>query len=399
MIFIGQYSLVLALIALLAYLTVGVIIPLAVSKMGKDVGLSFRNEFGDMNSLLLDSLRGLQDVIFFGWGKEKLDQIKDKTDQLGEQQAKLKTYEGRAKAITDLTILFFSAAVLFVALYLEGQGRIGFDAVLISTIAMMSSFGPVVALSSLSNNLRHTLACGNRVLDLLEEAPIVEEVEGKYRVAFEGANCQNIHFSYDEEKILDNFSLNISKNKIIGIHGKSGSGKSTLLKLLMRFWDIDQGQLSLSGRSIKDINTANLRDMENYVTQETYLFNDTIANNISIAKQDATREEIMEAAKKASIHDWIESLPKGYDTVAGELGSSLSSGEKQRIGIARAFLHDAPFILLDEPTSNLDSLNEGIILKSLAEESKDKSMILVSHRKSTMNIADLVYKMESRRAS
>lgn len=397
--FIGSYHIILGLIAALGYITVGVLIPLGISKIGKNVGLDYRNEFGDLNSFILDSLRGLREVIQYGIGDKRLKQINDRTKRLGEKHMKLKRYEGIGKAITDMAILLFSTTILFVSLYLNGKGRIEFDGVLIPTIAMMSSFGPVVALSSLSNNLRHTLASGNRVLDLLEEVPVVEEVEGKEEINFQGIVCKDIDFSYEDEKILENYSIDINKNSIIGIHGKSGSGKSTLLKLLMRFWDIDNGEILVSGKDIKDVNTSNLRNMESYVTQETYLFNDTIAKNIGIAKEDATLEEIKLAAKKASIHNFIESLPKGYDTNVGELGDSLSSGEKQRIGMARAFLHDAPFILLDEPTSNLDSLNEGIILKSLLEESKDKTMILVSHRKSTMNIADLVYHMETTRLS
>lgn len=273
------------------------------------------------------------------------------------------------------------------------------DGVIISTISMMSSFGPVLALSSLSSNLRHTLASGDRVVDLLEEKPVVEEkLDGK-TVSFEGAIFNNVSFSYGSEKILDNYSIDIEKNNIIGIHGRSGSGKFTLLKLLIRFWDVDSGDITISGEKIKEIKTDSLRDIESYVTQETYLFNDTIANNIGIGKEKATLDDIKLAAKKASIDKFIRTLPDGYDTNVGELGDSLSSGEKQRIGIVRAFLHDAPFMLLDEPTSNLDSLNEGIILKALKEESKDKTMILVSHRKSTMNIADIVHNVESERLS
>ncbi len=397
--FIGSYHILLGLIAALGYITVGVIIPIGVSKIGSNVGLKYRNEFGSMNSFMLDSLRGLREIIQYGIGSKRLEEINQRTNQLGEKHAKLKEYEGIAKAITDITILLFSASMLFTSLYLMTSGSIAFDGVVIATISMMGSFGPVVALSSLSNNLRHTLASGNRVLDLLEEAPVVEDVEGKKEIDFTGAACRNIDFSYDNEKILDNYSLDIKKNSIIGIHGRSGSGKSTLLKLLMRFWDADKGKVLISDNNIRNVNTSNLRKMESYVTQETYLFNDTIAENIAVAKQDASMNEIISAAKKASIHDFIESLPDGYNTRAGELGDSLSTGEKQRIGIARAFLHDAPFILLDEPTSNLDSLNEGIILKSLLDESKNKTMVLVSHRKSTMNIADVVYNMESKRVS
>lgn len=289
--------------------------------------------------------------------------------------------------------------MLFLGVFLYTKEMLAFDGLLISSIAMMSSFGPVVALSSLSNNLRHTLASGNRVLDLLEEEPLVEEVTDGGNVEFESIICDNINFAYGEEEILRDYSLDVKKNTIVGIHGKSGSGKSTLLKLLMRFWDVKSGEIRMSGVNVQDINTSSLRKNESYVTQDTHLFNDTIANNIKIAKADANMQEIIAAAKKASIHDFIISLPQGYETMAGELGDSLSSGEKQRIGVARAFLHDSPLILLDEPTSNLDSLNEAIILKSLLEESEEKTMILVSHRKSTMNIADLVYKMEASRAS
>lgn len=289
--------------------------------------------------------------------------------------------------------------MLFVSIYLNSKDIINFEGVLISTISMMSSFGPVTALSNLANNLFHTLASGNRVLDILEEEPVVYEIINKKDVSFEGLNCENVNFSYDKEQILKDVSLDIPKNKIVGIQGKSGSGKSTLLKLLMRFWDVNGGEIKISNENIKNINTSSLRDMESYVTQSTYLFNDTIKNNIKIAKENATMEEIIEASKKASLHEFIEKLPKGYETNVGELGDSLSGGEKQRIGIARAFLHNGPLILLDEPTSNLDSLNEGIILKSLKEECKDKTVVLVSHRKSTMNITDILYKMKEGRFS
>ena len=292
--------------------------------------------------------------------------------------------------------------MLFLTLNLYGQGSIGYDGVLTCTIAMMGSFGPVVALSSLSNNLNQTLASGERVLSILEEKPQVEEVEGEWTPEekhFSGADAEHVTFAYDNEVILDDYSLDIPAGKILGIHGASGSGKSTLLKLLMRFWDVNSGALHVDGEDVRKIPTKHLRDMESYVTQETHLFHDSIANNIAIGKPDATREDIMEAARKASIHDFIIRLPKGYDTEVGELGDTLSGGEKQRIGIARAFLHDSPFLLMDEPTSNLDSLNEGIILKSLRESAEEKTVVLVSHRKSTMNVADVVFEMKEGRIS
>ena len=298
-----------------------------------------------------------------------------------------------------MAILLFSFGMLFLTLYLQNIGAISFTAMLTCTTAMMGSFGPVVALSSLSNNLNQTLASGERVLSILEETPMVEEVpvvsaqeiqQSVKNTKLTEASANQVTFAYEERKILENFNFQIHPGKITGIHGPSGCGKSTLLKLFMRFWDTNSGEITINGQNIKTIPTKYLRDMQSYVTQETHIFHDSIAANIAIGKPGATREEIIEAAKKASLHEFIMKLPDGYDTEAGELGDTLSGGEKQRIGIARAFLHDVPFILLDEPTSNLDSLNEGIILKSLQEEKKDKTILIVSHRKSTMQVADEV---------
>lgn len=415
--------------------------------------MKFRTEFGKLNSFVLDSLRGLDETIQYQQGAKRADEMQKRSDGLAGMQKKLSEMEGSQRSVTNLVILIASFGMLFLTLNLYGQGSIGYDGVLTCTIAMMGSFGPVVALSSLSNNLNQTLASGERVLSILEEKPQVEEVEGEWMPGaqacknvtadvqsgagqrksalvvdglkrdaasasdgvgvsakqdvgngaagwtFSGADAEHVTFAYDNEVILDDYSLDIPAGKILGIHGASGSGKSTLLKLLMRFWDVNSGALHVDGEDVRKIPTKHLRDMESYVTQETHLFHDSIANNIAIGKPGATREEIMEAARKASIHDFIMHLPKGYDTEVGELGDTLSGGEKQRIGIARAFLHDSPFLLMDEPTSNLDSLNEGIILKSLRESAEEKTVVLVSHRKSTMNVADVVFEMKEGRIS
>ena len=307
--------------------------------------------------------------------------------------------EAMQRAVTDLVILCCSFGMLFLMYHLYQAGNVTFDAMLLATIAMMGSFGPVTALSSLSNNLNQTLASGERVLSLLEEEPMVEESEGEADISFEGASVEDVTFAYDEEVILKDCNINMKQGKVIGICGKSGCGKSTLLKLLMRFWDVNKGNIKISEENVKEIPTKTLRNTQSYVTQETELFHDSIANNIAIGKQGAAREEIIKAAQKAPIYAMIMSLPNGYDTEVGELGDTLSGGEKQRIGIARAFLHDSPMLLLDEPTSNLDSLNEGIILKSLKEESKGRTAVLVSHRESTMGIADDVYHMDAGRVS
>lgn len=424
-VFISLYSVWAGLFALAGYLVVGLLIPLWNGRQGAQKGMEYRTWFGELNSFVLDSLGGLDETIQYGQGKRREEQMDEHSKSLGKMQKSLSRMEGAQRSVTNLVILLFSFGMLFLTLHFYGQGSLGFDGVLICTISMMGSFGPVVALSSLSNNLNQTLASGERVLSILEERPLVEEIpEEAGRAAFAGAEDQagsaafagaenqagsaqtftgakvrHVDFGYGEEQILTDYSIDLKPGKIVGIHGVSGSGKSTLIKLLMRFFDVDHGSVQVSARDVREIPTKGLRDYESYVTQETHLFHDSIANNIAVGKPGAGREEIVEAAKKASIHDFIQSLPRGYDTEVGELGGTLSGGEKQRIGIARAFLHDAPFLLMDEPTSNLDSLNEGIILKSLKEACRRKTVVIVSHRKSTLNVADVIYEMENGRVS
>ena len=446
--FIGRYHWLAGILALAAYLVVGVVIPMWNGRRGSQIGMEFRTNFGELNSFVLDSLRGLDETIQYDQGEKRKEQMSERSRSLAGMQEKLSKMEGAQRSFTNLVILLASFGMLALTVWLYGKGEIGFEGIMTCTIAMMGSFGPVVALSSLSNNLNQTLASGERVLSLLEETPMVEEISGNVDIrtdsdneisntsivsentdndirnqnnspekekyilrgiltgraknsvnAFSGAEAQHVTFAYENETILDDYSLKLEPGKITGIHGASGSGKSTLLKLLMRFWDVNQGSVSVDGEDVRKIPTRHLRDMESYVTQETHLFHDSIANNIAVGSPGASREEIIEAAKKASIHDFIMKLPKGYDTEVGELGDTLSGGEKQRIGIARAFLHDSPLILMDEPTSNLDSLNEGIILKSLREAAEKKTVVLVSHRKSTMNIADTVFEMKNGRIS
>ena len=397
--FIGSFHWLLGLIALTAYLTVGIVIPLVTSKLSGDDGMKFRTKSGDLSGFVLDSLRGLSETLQYGQGKKRLAQMNEKTDDLAKDEKRMKRTSGRNSAVTNTVVLAFDLVMLFVSALLCQSGAVGFDGVLIPTIALFSSFGPAIALAALGSTLQNTFAAGNRVLDILDETPVVEEVVGKPEIAFTGAAAEHVTFSYGSETILSDVSVEIPEHSVIGIVGRSGSGKSTLLKLLMRFWDVQKGSVTLSGTRVADIDTNNLREMESFVTQETHLFHDSIKNNLRIAKLDATDEEIEVACKKASVHDFIMTLPKGYDTPVGELGDTLSGGERQRLGLARAFLHDAPFLLLDEPTSNLDSLNEAVILKSLHEEREGKTVMLVSHRQSTMRIADTVYSVEHGRMS
>lgn len=411
--FIGSFHPALGLLALAAYVMVGVLVPLIISKASGDHGIRFRSGSGDLSGYVLDSLRGLTETIQYGQGQARLDGMMAKTDALSGEEERMKAISGRNTAITNTVILLFDLAMLCTSAALYRNGAVGYEGVVIPTVALMSSFGPCVALAALGSTLQNTFAAGNRVLDILEEEPAVEEITGRPEIAFTGAAAEHVTFSYEvkaadpanigagmaQNNILTDVSVEIPEHSVIGITGRSGSGKSTLLKLLMRFWTVPQGEVKLSGTSVEEINTANLRAMESFVTQETHLFHDSIRNNLRIAKLDATEEEMIAACKKASVHDFIMTLPQGYDTPVGELGDTLSGGERQRIGLARAFLHDASFLLLDEPTSNLDSLNEAVILKSLREEKEDKTVVLVSHRESTMRIADRSYSVENGRMS
>ena len=392
--FIGRIHTALGVLALSAYAVVGIVIPLVTSKRSGDDGIQFRSSAGKLSAFVLDSLRGLPETVQYGQGRKRLAEMDAQTDALSQTEAHMKRTAGKNTAAVNTTILLFDLAMLFLSAKLAG-----FEGCLIATLAMMSSFGPVVSLAALGATLQNTFAAGNRVLDILDESPVAPDVTGKANVEFHGAAAENVSFSYGGEQILEKLSLSIPEGKVIGITGRSGSGKSTLLKLFMRFWPVTEGKVTISGKSVDEINTENLRDMESFVTQQTHLFHDSIRKNLCIAKLDATEEEIIVACKKASVHDFIMGLPKGYDTEVGELGDTLSGGERQRLGLARAFLHNAPFLLLDEPTSNLDSLNEAVILKALQTECQDKTVILVSHRKSTIGIADTVYSVERGRLS
>lgn len=397
--FIGRFHPLLGLIALAAYVTVGAVIPVATSKISGGDGLRFRTESGELSGFVLDSLRGLPEILQYDCGEKRLEEMNVKIDGLSAAQKRMKNRASQNQGVTGTVILIFDLIMLLASAALYKNGSIDFAGTVIPTIALMSSFGPTVALSNLGSTLQNTFAAGNRVLDILEESPAVEEISDGQDIEFSGAGAQNVTFSYGGDVILKDLSVDIPKASVIGITGASGSGKSTLLKLFMRFWDTKEGQIRISDTDISKINTESLRNAESFVTQETHLFHDSIKNNIRIAKTNATDKEIEEACKKASVHDFIMTLKDGYDTPVGELGDTLSGGERQRIGIARAFLHDAPFMLLDEPTSNLDSLNEAIILKSLDTEKNDKTVLLVSHRKSTMRIADRIYSVEHGRMS
>ena len=396
----GHLSGWFVLVALAAYLTVGVILPIITTKLAREDGRRYRELVGEMNDFFLDSVRGMKEIQLFGYAKQRLDEIQQRSQKIDTAFERIKDQEAKVRVYTEVAVSAFNIIMLFTGLILFSLDKIDFSTFLIGVILLMSSYGPVIALSNLSSNLLQTLASGERVLSLLAEEPELKDVESAVDLKdVSRIDVESVNFAYGEEQILSDVSLSVKKGEILGIHGRSGSGKSTLLKLLMRFYDPKSGSIKINGETLPNINTRSLRNNMAYITQQTYIFNETIEENIRLARRNATLEEIMEAAKKASIHDFILSLPEGYQTKMTELGGNLSDGEKQRIGIARAFLHNAPIILLDEPTSNLDSLNEAMILKSLLNVKAEKLIILVSHRQSTMAICDQVIGIENGRMS
>ncbi len=396
--FIGAFHPLAGALAAFFYLLVGFVIPVMNGRRGSSAGQDYRNSFGELNTCVLDNLYGLAETIQYGKQAVRMKQMERRTEHLEEINRQLKQKENTQRIATDGVILAAGALMAALAVTLVGAGEMTPQEAVVAVIAMMSSFGPTAALSALSNNLNHTLASGNRVLAILEEEPEVYDVTDGSDCCGSEIRCEEVSYAYPDaaegnKAVLNGFSALFVPNKIHGILGKSGCGKSTLLKLLMRFYETDAGDIYYGENNIRKVNTKSLRSHISYVTQETFLFHDTIANNLRVAKADATQEELVAAARKASVHDFIMTLPKGYETKLSELGESLSGGERQRIGIARAFLHDADILLLDEPTSNLDSLNEAVILKSLAQEKEDKTILLVSHRKSTMGIAQDIIAM------
>ena len=385
----------LALVALLGYAAVGIALPLISSARLKESGVRYRAEFAGFNALFLDSIKGIKEIVLNNAGESRKAEVDRRSDVLLEETRKMKKDITRAAAATELTVSLAIIAALAVGVLLVGCGMLSVGRMIIGVTAVFGSFGPVIAISALPGNLTQTFASGDRVLNLLSEKPAVEPVENGEEFTFDNLNVRELSFSYDgENPVLSDICMHAGKGEIIGIVGESGCGKSTFLKLLLRFWQKNRGTIAYNGTDIDRIDGASLLDNVTMVSQTTYLFDESIEDNLRIAKPEATQQEIEEACRMASIHDFVMSLPEGYKTRVGALGDNLSAGEKQRLGLARAFLRGSSLILLDEPTSNVDSINEGIILKALREQKRSRSIILVSHRESTMAVADRVYRVE-----
>ena len=385
----------IALAALIGFVTIGVIVPIIFSGRLKASGVNYRAEFASFNAYFLDSIKGIKDIVLNNAGKEREKEVNERSDVLLRETKKMKHDITKAAAVTELCVSLVIITTLAIGIFLVVRDMISVGRMIIGVVAVFGSFGPVIAISALPGNLTQTFASGDRVLNLLSEEPAVTPIKNGKKIEYNDLKVNDLSFSYDgKTEVLKDICMYAQKGEIIGIVGESGCGKSTFLKLLLRFWQKSHGEVAYNGVDIDSIDTENLLDNVTMVSQTTYLFDETIEDNLRIANPAATQEEIEVACKMASVHDFILTLPDGYKTRVGALGDNLSAGEKQRIGLARAFLRGSELILLDEPTSNVDSINEGIILKALKEQKHQKSIILVSHRESTMAIADRIYRVE-----
>ncbi|MBC1817931.1 ABC transporter ATP-binding protein [Listeria welshimeri] len=382
--FLGTYHIWLALILLLGQVFVGVILPMVSYKRNKKIGTAYQKELVSLNQMVMENIASLQDIFQFNLGKERLTKLTNQGEKLNQQYQK-RIHQGSDLQILSEWVLIGTATIILV---LGSFWHLSVETVFIGTVLSLSSFGSVLALNALGTALLTTFASGKRLYALTEEIPVVSFNGSLELTDFESAKMDKVRFSHEHKQpILNELSFTLSKGKWLGIGGESGSGKSTLVKLLMRYWDPD-GQVKLNERALPEMTEASLHRLEGVMEQTTFLFEDTISNNIRLGKKDASLEEVKEASRKAAIDKWIETLPEGYVTVIGGQSRDLSDGERQRIGLARLFLHDAPLLLLDEPTSNLDYINEQAILNTLRSEVQGKTVLVISHRATTLDLAE-----------
>ncbi|HBI6811087.1 TPA: ABC transporter ATP-binding protein [Listeria monocytogenes] len=389
--FLGMYDTGLAIILLLGQILVGVVLPMISYKRNKKIGTAYQTEFVGLNQAVMENIASLQDIFQFKLSEARLANLTDRGEKLNKQYQK-RLRQGSELQILGEWVLIGTATLILV---LGSFWQLPLETILIGTVLSLSSFGSVLALNALGTALLTTFASGKRLYALTEEKPVVTFNGPLELTDFESAELNKVCFSHDGKKaILNELSLDLPKGKWLGIGGESGSGKSTLVKLLMRYWDPD-GEVNLNNQPLPKITESSLHQIEGVMEQSTFLFEDTIGNNIRLGKKAATLDEVKEAARKAAIDKWIETLPEGYDTKIGGQARNLSDGERQRIGLARLFLHDAPLLLLDEPTSNLDYINEQAILNTLRSEIQDKTVLVISHRKTTLDLAEEQWLLEN----
>lgn len=382
--YLAIYDIGLAIVLLLGQVLIGVILPVISYKRNEPIGAAYQAEFVGLNQAVMENIASLQDVSQFKLGEERINRLNERGQKLNNEYQK-KLQQGSQLQIFSEWMVIGTATIILI---LAGSWQLPLETVLLGTVLSLSSFGSVLALNGLGTFLLTTFASGKRLYALTEEKPTITFNGEVALTDFEKIQFDRISFSYDgKQPILNELSLEVLKGKWLGIGGKSGSGKSTLMKLLMRYFD-PKGEIRLNGELLPTVTESSLHQLEGVMEQSTFLFEDTIGNNIRLGKKAATLEEVKVAARKAALDQWIETLPEGYDTKVGGQSRDLSDGERQRMGLARLFLHDAPLLLLDEPTSNLDYVNEQAILRTLQSEIHNKTVWMVSHRETTLAFAD-----------
>ncbi len=381
-----------------------IMIPLAsiiAKKLGKRMGkvtTEAQEKSGDLNKHLIELFKNHKLIKIFQREKYEESRSEKFINALKEKAKKIEIIFARPSSIMETLTGVVIAILIFYSGKLIFKDEIGINNFFSFLAAMMLAYQPVRSLATLNLGINQGISAGRRILPIIdyENKIFVNETKPKLKLNNADIKFNNISFSYDENNIvLKNININIEGGKINALVGLSGAGKSTLLNLIPRIYDKSSGDIIIDNQSIYDVNLSSLRNQISIVDQNTTLFDDTIYNNIIYAKPNATREEVLEASKLSMSEDFINKLDKGFDTLVGENGTRLSGGEKQRISIARAFLRKSKIILLDEPTSSLDSETENKIQLALKKLTENKTAIVIAHRLSTIQSASKIFVIDN----
>lgn len=384
--------------ALLIFLILLILMPRLAFWLGTTLGESLRGQQALLNSQVLDTIQGMKEILSFGYSRQRIEELSENSATLLALQARQARNIGLQSAASISIVSVGTLAVLLCASILVRQNSLAPGFLPITMILASSVFLSITSVVEISKQLSLTRAAARRLFLLLDEQPAVRDESGLGpAVPIESIepsiSLQDVSFRYapDEPLILSSISLEIPAGSTVALVGTSGAGKSTVINLMLRFWDPDAGRILLGGSDLRRYPMKELRRLFSVVSQDVFLFSDSIRENIRLGWPEASDAEVEEVAIRARIHDFITTLPQGYDTLVGERGVRLSGGERQRIAIARALLKGAPILVLDEATSSLDAENEKAIKEALMERREDRTTIMIAHRLSTVVDADWIF--------